>query len=69
MLCQSQTKRTQKNLSSEKKQIKKELNIGQPLEFDKEETHSFNEWLKLSQAKPNPKTKRVKINFKKSKSH
>ena len=33
-------------------QIKKELKIGQPLEFDKEETNSFNEWLKLSQAKP-----------------
>jgi hypothetical protein len=48
----SNKKEVQKNLSSEKTQIKKKLNIGQPLEFDKEETHSFNEWLKLSQAKP-----------------
>ena len=41
-----------KDLSNEETQIKSELNIGQPFEFDKNETHSFNEWLKLSQAKP-----------------
>ena len=45
-------KEVQKDLISEKKQIKKKLKIGQPLKFDKEETHSFSEWLKLSQAKP-----------------
>ncbi|MEP3838562.1 MAG: hypothetical protein ABJM36_12990 [Algibacter sp.] len=28
------------------------LNLGKPLQFDKKETHSFNEWLKLSQFKP-----------------
>ncbi|SFD12265.1 hypothetical protein [Algibacter pectinivorans] len=28
------------------------LNLGQPLQFDKKETHSFNEWLKLSKFKP-----------------
>ena len=28
------------------------LNLGKPLEFDKAETHSFNEWLKLTQFKP-----------------
>ncbi|MFD1615239.1 hypothetical protein [Gelatiniphilus marinus] len=28
------------------------LNIGKPLQFDKRETHSFNEWLKLARFKP-----------------
>ncbi len=28
------------------------LNIGKPLNFDKNEIHSFNEWLKLTQLKP-----------------
>ncbi|TYB77967.1 hypothetical protein ES676_01750 [Bizionia saleffrena] len=28
------------------------LNIGQPLQFNKNETHSFNEWLSLSKFKP-----------------
>ncbi|MDN3665813.1 hypothetical protein ACFFU1_18400 [Algibacter miyuki] len=28
------------------------LSLGQPLPFDKTETHSFNEWLKLSRFKP-----------------
>ena len=51
-LTEEKVKEVQKHLSSEKTQIKKELKIGQPLEFDKEETNSFNEWLKLSQAKP-----------------
>ncbi len=32
--------------------IKESLNIGQPIAFEKEETHSFSQWLKLSQAKP-----------------
>ena len=53
----SNKKEVQKDLSGEKTQIKQKLNIGQPLEFDKEETHSFNEWLKLSQAKPIQRTK------------
>jgi hypothetical protein len=35
-----------------KEVIKESLKIGQPLEFEKEETHSFSQWLKLSQAKP-----------------
>ena len=30
----------------------KVLNIGKPLEFDKSETHSFNEWLKLTSFNP-----------------
>ena len=45
-------KEAQKGLSNEKKEIKNKLKIGQPLKFEKEETHSFSEWLKLSQAKP-----------------
>ena len=28
------------------------LDLGKPLEFDHTETHSFSEWLKLSQVKP-----------------
>lgn len=28
------------------------LNIGKPLQFSKQETHSFNEWLKLAKLKP-----------------
>jgi len=28
------------------------LNLGKPLQFDKRETHSFNEWLKLTRLKP-----------------
>ena len=33
-------------------ETKEQLRIGQPLQFEKEEKHSFSEWLKLSQAKP-----------------
>ncbi len=36
-----------KNISPEKK-----LNIGKPLEFDKSESHSFTEWLKITSFKP-----------------
>ena len=28
------------------------LNLGKPLQFDKKESHSFNEWLKLTRFKP-----------------
>jgi len=35
-----------------KKEAKEQLGIGQPLQFDTKEKHSFSEWLKLSQAKP-----------------
>lgn len=31
---------------------KEQLGIGQPLQFNNEEKHSFSEWLKLSKAKP-----------------
>ena len=30
----------------------KQLNIGKPLEFDKNESHSFTEWLKITSFKP-----------------
>ncbi len=33
------------------------LNLGQPLPFDKTETHSFNEWLKLTRYNPIDRTK------------
>ncbi|WP_400077033.1 hypothetical protein [Winogradskyella sp. R77965] len=36
-----------KNITPEKK-----LNIGKPLEFDKSESHSFAEWLKITSFKP-----------------
>ena len=35
------------NITPEKK-----LNIGKPLEFDKNESHSFSEWLKITSFKP-----------------
>ena len=36
-----------KNITPEK-----QLNIGKPLEFDKSESHSFSEWLKITSFKP-----------------
>ena len=48
----SNKKELKKNPIYKKKPITKELNIGQPLKFDEKETHSFNEWLKLSHAIP-----------------
>jgi len=36
-----------KNITAEKK-----LKIGKPLEFDKSESHSFSEWLKITSFKP-----------------
>ncbi|WGD33642.1 hypothetical protein [Olleya sp. YS] len=38
-----------KTISEETKSI---LNLGKPLQFDKSETHSFNEWLSLTRFKP-----------------
>ncbi|WP_034043509.1 hypothetical protein [Wocania ichthyoenteri] len=32
--------------------VKDILNLGKPLQFDKRENHSFNEWLKLTRFKP-----------------
>ena len=39
------------------------LNLGKPLQFDKRETHSFSQWLKLTRFKPikrEPKSKKEK---------
>ena len=38
------------------KEVKEHLKIGQPIEFNPKEKHSFIEWLKLSQAKPITRT-------------
>tara|TARA_R110000868_G_scaffold386023_1_gene654135 strand:+ start:7430 stop:8395 length:966 start_codon:yes stop_codon:yes gene_type:complete len=43
------------------------LNLGKPLQFDKKESHSFNEWLKLTRFKPVKRDKnqnklKIKIN-------
>ena len=43
--------KTKKPLNK-KELIKETLTIGQPLNFNHNETHSFSQWLKLSQAKP-----------------
>lgn len=39
----------------------KRLDIGKPLEFDKDEMHSFSEWLQLSKVKPIQRTKENKV--------
>ncbi|MEZ4874205.1 MAG: hypothetical protein R2793_01805 [Flavobacteriaceae bacterium] len=46
-------KKTQKN---EQEEAKKVLKLDEPLSFTKSETHSFAEWLKLTQAKPIDRT-------------
>lgn len=61
-LFQPKEKRNQnidKNIPSGDKKAKTDqekaneiLNIGAPLEFNKAETHSFNEWLKIAKLKP-----------------
>ena len=37
---------------TEEEKIEEKLNIGKPLSFEKDEKHSFNEWLQLTHAKP-----------------
>ena len=46
------TKQTEEDTSPEKK-----LAIGKPLEFTKQETHSFSEWLQLAHIKPIDRSK------------
>ena len=45
--------------------VEKELDLGTPINFSKNETHSFQEWLQLSKQKPviikNPETKAKEI--------
>ncbi len=38
--------------ASEEASSEEKLNMGEPLEFDASESHSFSEWLKLTSAKP-----------------
>lgn len=38
------------------------LNIGKPFEFEKNETHSFNEWLQLTRFKPIEREESLKLN-------
>ncbi len=40
------------HITTQKPTAENILSIGEPFEFDKKETHSFNEWLKLSHLKP-----------------
>ncbi len=62
---QSNKKEVKKELYNEKPEIEHELKIGKPIEFDKEETHSFNEWLKLSKIKPIRRSKVMKTDYRK----
>ncbi|MFS4483821.1 hypothetical protein ACKGJY_12440 [Hyunsoonleella sp. 2307UL5-6] len=38
------------------------LNLGKPLEFNRRETHSFNEWLKLTRLKPIKREDKLELN-------
>ena len=58
-------KKIEPDTNNEKSLLEQELEIGQPLEFEKEEKHSFNEWLKLSQAKPIQRSSKTKSNLQK----
>ena len=50
-LFKSKDPEVDKALKAEKKKAKKELEIGQPLPFTKQEKHSFGEWLQLASSK------------------
>ena len=54
--------------SKPKKPILESLQIGEPLDFDKAEKHSFNEWLQLTTFKPIQRVKSVDPNSIKKKS-
>ena len=45
----------------ETKSTEEKLAIGQPLDFSKNEQHSFQEWLQLSRAQPIQREKNIKI--------
>jgi hypothetical protein len=53
-LIKDETTKTEHDtpLNSSKKEIEDFLNIGKPLQFKKDETHSFNEWLNIAKFKP-----------------
>ena len=47
-----ETKAEPEVIATEEEKIEEKLNIGKPLSFEKDEKHSFNEWLQLTHAKP-----------------
>ncbi len=49
---EGETETANSQTSTEKQQPEDILNIGKPLEFNKSETHSFSEWLKITSFKP-----------------
>jgi hypothetical protein len=50
-LFKSKDPKVDKAIKSEKEKAKKELEIGKPLPFTKQEKHSFGEWLQLASLK------------------
>lgn len=63
-LFKSKDPKIDKVLAKEKKKAKKELEIGKPLPFTKNEKHSFSEWLQLTSYKPiqrNPGSKKKNL--------
>ncbi|WP_027138593.1 hypothetical protein [Gaetbulibacter saemankumensis] len=52
VLDNTETKNTATEEAKSQSSPEAVLNLGKPLEFDKQETHSFNEWLKLTRFKP-----------------
>ncbi len=50
-LFKSKDPKVDKAIKAEKEKAKKELEIGKPLPFTKQEKHSFGEWLQLASLK------------------
>jgi len=50
-LFESKDPKFDKAIKAEKEKVKKELEIGKPLPFTKQEKHSFSEWLQLASLK------------------
>ena len=50
-LFKSKDPEIDKAIKAERKKVEKELEIGQPLPFTKQEKHSFSEWLQLASSK------------------
>ncbi len=52
-LDESETIKDEKHIKEDEEvSVEDVLNLGKPLQFDKLESHSFNEWLKLTRIKP-----------------
>jgi tetratricopeptide (TPR) repeat protein len=45
--------------NNQTKMLEEKLEIGKPIEFSKDETHSFNEWLQLSRFQPIDRNKKI----------